>query len=32
MIIYHMELTNESIGRQCLPFIRKSEALNGGES
>jgi len=24
-------LTNEKIGRQRLPFIRKNEALNGGK-
>ncbi len=29
--IYHKELTNEKIGRQHLPFIRKNEALNGGK-
>ena len=29
--IYHIELTDENIGRQHLPFIRKKEALNGGE-
>lgn len=29
--IYHMKLTDEKIGRQNLPFIRKREALNGGK-
>lgn len=29
--IYHRKLTDEEIGRQRLPFIRKNEALNGGK-
>ncbi|MEX1012705.1 MAG: PIG-L family deacetylase [Waddliaceae bacterium] len=29
--IYHMKLTDEKVGRQRLPFIRKNEALNGGK-
>ncbi len=29
--IYHLKLTNEKIGRQYLPAIRKRELMNGGQ-
>lgn len=29
--IYHLKLTNEKIGRQYLPAIRKQELMNGGK-